>query len=115
MSHPRTAGWRGRLPPHPPPASGKGRGQQRAPALDIIVDSPLWKAQRGVKAVLQRAICEAASMATTSGGELAIVLNDDSAIRTLHPGCRGKDHATNVLSLPARRDPSASRLLVVPR
>ena len=28
---------------------------QVAPALDIIVDSPLWKAQRGVKAVLQRA------------------------------------------------------------
>jgi probable rRNA maturation factor len=73
---------------------------QVAPALDIIVDSPLWKAQRGVKAVLQRAICEAASMATTSGGELAIVLTDDSAIRTLNRVWRGKDQPTNVLSFP---------------
>jgi len=73
---------------------------QVAPALDIIVDSPLWKAQRGVKAVLQRAICEAASFATTSGGELAIVLTDDSAIRTLNRGWRGKDQPTNVLSFP---------------
>src|SRR5207302_9856991 len=55
---------------------------------------------RGVKAVLQRAICEAASLATTSGGELAIVLTDDSAIRTLNRGWRGKDQPTNVLSFP---------------
>jgi probable rRNA maturation factor len=72
-----------------------------APALDIIVDSPLWKAQRGIKAVLQRAICEAASMAATTGGELAIVLTDDSAIRALNRDWRGKDQPTNVLSFPA--------------
>jgi probable rRNA maturation factor len=72
-----------------------------APAIDIKVDSPLWKAQRGVKAVLQRAICEAAAMAATSGGELAIVLTDDSAIRTLNRDWRGKDQPTNVLSFPA--------------
>src|ERR1700730_8658926 len=72
-----------------------------APALDIIVDSPLWKAQRGIKAILQRAICEAAFMATTTGGELAIVLTDDSAIRALNRDWRGKDQPTNVLSFPA--------------
>jgi probable rRNA maturation factor len=71
------------------------------PAIDIMVDSPLWKAQRGVKAVLQRAICEAAAMAATSGGELAIVLTDDSAIRALNRDWRGKDQPTNVLSFPA--------------
>jgi probable rRNA maturation factor len=74
---------------------------QRAPAVDIVVDSPLWKAQRGVKAVLQRAIGEAAAMAATSGGELAIVLTDDSAIRALNRNWRGKDQPTNVLSFPA--------------
>src|ERR1700726_3017981 len=73
---------------------------QVAPTIDIMVDSPLWKAQRGVKAVLQRAIGEAAAMAATSGGELAIVLTDDSAIRALNRDWRGKDQPTNVLSFP---------------
>ena len=66
-----------------------------------MVESPLWKAQRGVKAVLQRAICEAAAMTAISGGELAIVLTDDSAIRALNRDWRGKDQPTNVLSFPA--------------
>jgi probable rRNA maturation factor len=74
---------------------------QVAPAIDIKLDSPLWKAQRGIKAVLQRAICEAAAMAATSGGELAIVLTDDSAIRALNRDWRGQDQPTNVLSFPA--------------
>jgi probable rRNA maturation factor len=83
---------------------------QLAPAIDIMIDSPLWKAQRGIKAVLQRAICEAAAMAATSGGELAIVLTDDSAIRALNRDWRGKDQPTNVLSFPARDNLPASRL-----
>src|SRR5258707_15646812 len=87
--------------------SRKARGA--APALDIIVDSPLWKAQRGIKTVLQRAICEAAAMAATTGGELAIVLTDDSAIRTLNRDWRGKDQPTNVLSFPVRTDLPARR------
>jgi probable rRNA maturation factor len=77
-------------------------GRPRAtPAIDIVLESPLWKAQRGVRAVLQRAIGEAAVMAATSGGELAIVLTDDSAIRALNRDWRGKDQPTNVLSFPA--------------
>jgi probable rRNA maturation factor len=79
----------------------RSRRPRLAPAIDIVVDSPLWKAQRGVKAVLQRAIGEAAAMAATSGGELAIVLTDDSAIRALNRNWRGKDQPTNVLSFPA--------------
>jgi probable rRNA maturation factor len=78
-----------------------------APAIDIMVDSPLWKAQRGVRAVLQRAIGEAAAMAATSGGELAIVLTDDSAIRALNRVWRGKDQPTNVLSFPANAPPQS--------
>src|SRR5258708_14351295 len=85
--------------------SRTGRGA--APTLDIIVDSPLWKAQRGIKTVLQRAIHEAAAMAATTGGELAIVLTDDSAIRALNRDWRGKDQPTNVLSFPAHA-PSGS-------
>ena len=87
---PRSAGVRSR-----------SRRPQVAPVIDIMVDSPLWKTQRGVKAVLQQAIGEAAAMAATSGGELAIVLTDDSAIRALNRDWRGKDQPTNVLSFPA--------------
>src|ERR1700682_1343857 len=91
-------------------ARPRSRRPQVAPAIDIMIDSPLWKAQRGIKAVLQRAICEAAAMAATSGGELAIVLTDDSAIRALTRDWRGKDQPTNVLSFPARDNLPASRL-----
>jgi probable rRNA maturation factor len=76
------------------------RRPKAAPAIDILVQSPLWKAQRSAKAVLRRAVAEAASVART-GGELAIVLTDDSAIRALNRDWRRKDEATNVLSFPA--------------
>jgi probable rRNA maturation factor len=91
------------MKPGPPTAKERPRSHrpQVAPEIDIMVDSPLWKAQRGVKAVLQRAISEAAAMAATSGGELAIVLTDDSAIRALNRDWRGQDRPTNVLSFPA--------------
>jgi probable rRNA maturation factor len=83
-------------------ASGpRARHPQAGPAIDIKVDSPLWKEQRGVRAVLHRVIGEAAAMLATSGGELAIVLTDDSAIRALNRDWRGKDQPTNVLSFPA--------------
>jgi probable rRNA maturation factor len=64
--------------------------------------SPLWKAHRGLKTVLRRAVAEAAASAATTGGELAIVLTDDSAIRALNRQWRGKDAPTNVLSFPVQ-------------
>ena len=72
------------------------------PSIDIIVESPLWKTQRGIKAVLLRAVSAAAAASATHRGELAIVLTDDSAIRSLNRKWRGKDAPTNVLSFPAR-------------
>src|SRR5205823_10460633 len=72
------------------------------PAVDIVIASPLWTAQRSVKTLLRRAIGEAASATSTAAeGELAIVLTDDAAIRALNRDWRGKDAATNVLSFPA--------------
>ena len=79
-----------------------------APAVDVVVDSALWKGRRGVDAMLRRAIAEAAAIASTSDGELAIVLTDDSAIRALNRDWRGKDEPTNVLSFPAQ-EPCADR------
>ena len=71
------------------------------PKIDIIVRSPMWRAEREAKKILREAIAEAAAAASTPTGELAIVLTDDSAIRALNRDWRGKDEATNVLSFPA--------------
>lgn len=70
--------------------------------IEIVIESPLWKQHRGAKALLRRAIAEAAAMVPPTAGELAIVLTDDAAIRTLNRDWRGKDSTTNVLSFPAR-------------
>ena len=91
------------------------RSPLRRPALavDIVVESPLWKAQRGADAMLRRALAAAGAL-VPSDGELAVVLTDDSAIRALNRDWRGKDAATNVLSFPAkeaRPDRRAPRLL----
>jgi probable rRNA maturation factor len=80
----------------------RGRRANAAPAIDIVVQSPLWSAQRGIKAVLRRAVLEAASAASTRDGELAILLTDDKAIRALNRHWRRNDKATNVLSFPAK-------------
>ena len=91
--------------PAPPPAL----------AVDIVVDSAQWKTQRGAEAMLRRALAEAATMASISGGELAVVLTDDAVIRALNRDWRGKDAPTNVLSFPApteaRGQGAAPRLL----
>jgi probable rRNA maturation factor len=91
------------------------RSPLRRPALavDIVAESPLWKAQRGADAMLRRALAAAAAL-VPSDGELAVVLTDDAAIRALNRDWRGKDAATNVLSFPAKEarfDRRAPRLL----
>ncbi len=88
-------------------AAPAGAAARAEIGIDIVVDSPLWKAEPSVRAILRRAVREAASMAATHHGELAIVLTDDTAIRALNRDWRGKDTATNVLSFPA---PAAARL-----
>jgi probable rRNA maturation factor len=72
--------------------------------IDIVVESPLWKAQRNVEAVVRRAIREAACAVSAIEGEIAVVLTDDCASRTLNRNWRSKDVPTNVLSFPAGPD-----------
>jgi probable rRNA maturation factor len=71
-------------------------------AIDVIVDCRLWQAEHGVDAMVRRAIAQAAAMASTTNGELAVLLTDDAAIRALNRDWRGKDEPTNVLSFPAK-------------
>ena len=76
--------------------------QQRASPLqiDIQMQSPLWDAQPLAAQTIRAAIGAAASILSTAGGEVSIVLTNDSAIRDLNRGWRGIDKPTNVLSFP---------------
>jgi probable rRNA maturation factor len=76
------------------------RGSSRLPTIEVMVASVLWKSHRDAKALVQRAIATAASAVPTAGGEVAIVLTDDSAIRSLNRNWRQTNSATNVLSFP---------------
>ena len=60
---------------------------------------------------LRQAIVAAARAVPERTGELAVVLTDDAAIRTLNRTWRGKDEATNVLSFPAQSPPGTPALL----
>jgi probable rRNA maturation factor len=70
--------------------------------IDVLVESDLWTDPGKIKLILRRAVREAANALPTRGGEVAIVLTDDSAVRRLNRQWRGFDKATNVLSFPAK-------------
>jgi probable rRNA maturation factor len=70
--------------------------------IEVLIESKLWKEPERVKSVLRRAVREATATLPTKGGELAIVLTDDSSIRLLNRQWRGIDKATNVLSFPSQ-------------
>ncbi len=70
-------------------------------ALDIRVESDLWKKKRNIEDAARRAIIEAASAAACSPCALAVLLTDDPSIRVINADWRGVDAPTNVLSFPA--------------
>jgi probable rRNA maturation factor len=77
--------------------------QQRTSPLqiDVQTQSPLWDAQPLAAETVREAIGAAASALSTAGGEVSILLTNDSAIRILNRDWRGTDKATNVLSFTA--------------
>ncbi len=81
-----------------------------APDIDIQTQSPLWAAQPLAERCVRDAIAAAASALSTAGGEVSIVLTDDSAVRALNRDWRGIDKATNVLSFPAAKASGAKFL-----
>ena len=82
------------------PAARKARA---APKIDVLVESGLWNEAEDARPVVRRAITAAAATLSTRPAELAIVLTDDSGIRSLNRAWRGIDAATNVLSFPTGR------------
>ena len=78
------------------------RRTRPAPAIDILVESPRWRAAPDAAAVLRRAIGAAADVVDPPAGTaLAVVLTDDAAMRELNGRWRGRAQPTNVLSFPA--------------
>jgi probable rRNA maturation factor len=71
------------------------------PDIDIRIQSPLWEAQPSAEETVRDAVLAAADALSTAGGEVSIVLADDSAVRSLNRDWRGIDGPTNVLSFPA--------------
>ena len=89
------------------------------PITEVLVTADCWQAEPDAETVILRAIAAAAewSKADVGDAELAVMLTDDSGIRTLNHNWRGIDKATNVLSFPAlqptgpRDDDDAPRML----
>jgi probable rRNA maturation factor len=79
------------------------------PATEVLVTADCWRTEPDAEAVIHRAIEAAAEIAEADVGEaeLAVMLTNDSGIRTLNNNWRGIDKPTNVLSFPALQPTSA--------
>jgi probable rRNA maturation factor len=73
------------------------------PITEVLVVADCWRDAPDAESVIQRAIAAAAESveADVSEAELAVMLTDDTGIRTLNSNWRGIDKPTNVLSFPA--------------
>src|SRR5882757_3914190 len=80
------------------------------PMTEVLVVADCWQDEPEAEAVIQRAIAAAAETVDAAVGdaELAVMLTDDSGIRTLNSNWRGIDKPTNVLSFPALQAPAGA-------
>jgi probable rRNA maturation factor len=87
------------------------------PLTEVLVVADCWRTEPDVEAVIHRAINAAAEIAGADVGdaELAVMLTDDSGIRTLNNNWRGIDKPTNVLSFPALQPTGTATPSDVPR
>lgn len=70
------------------------------PHIDVRIESSLWDGQPLADKTVRNSVMAAAAALSTAGGEVSIVLTDDSAVRSLNRDWRGIDKPTNVLSFP---------------
>src|ERR1700737_2996534 len=87
------------------------------PITEVLVVADCWQTEPEAEAVIHRAIATAAEIVNAGPGEaeLAVMLTDDSGIRTLNSNWRGIDKPTNVLSFPALQPDTAPKLGDAPR
>ena len=69
--------------------------------IEVMARSARWRRQPKAEKIVKIAVLTAAEALSTPRAELAIVLDDDSAIRALNRKWRGQNVPTNVLSFPA--------------
>ena len=86
------------------------RPHAAVPAIDILVQSPLWSDQPLAEHTVREAIAAASTTISTKNGEVSIILADDLAVRALNRQWRGVDKPTNVLSFPAKGIEGGPRL-----
>src|SRR5499427_4104357 len=81
------------------------------PITEVLVVADCWRNEPDAEAVVLRAIAAAAETvdADIADTELAVMLTDDSGIRTLNSNWRGIDKPTNVLSFPALQPTTARK------
>jgi probable rRNA maturation factor len=87
------------------------------PATEVLVVADCWQAEPDAETIVLRAIEAAAETvdAETGDAELAVMLTDDSGIRTLNANWRSIDKPTNVLSFPALQPPGGKEPDDAPR
>jgi probable rRNA maturation factor len=87
------------------------------PLTEVLVVADCWQTEPDAEAVIHRAISAAAEIADAdvADAELAVMLTDDSGIRTLNSNWRGIDKPTNVLSFPALQPTGAGASDDAPR
>jgi probable rRNA maturation factor len=82
--------------------------------IEVVVESPKWRALPDAAAIVLRAISLASAEAPVAnslrrrGAEVAVLLCDDTAIAALNARWRGYAGPTNVLSFPAAQSPEAA-------
>jgi probable rRNA maturation factor len=84
-----------------PRARPRKQGREPSVKIEVIVRSAQWRKRVSAQSIVKSAVSAAAKAVSTRAAELAIVLSDDSAVRTLNRQWRGKNAPTNVLSFPA--------------
>lgn len=87
------------------------------PMTEVLVTADCWNREPDAEAVIQRAIAAAAQTVDedVAEAEIAVMLTDDSGIRTLNGNWRGIDKPTNVLSFPALQPEGERRAGDAPR
>jgi len=95
----------------------KTMSQLAHPTTEILVVADCWRDEPEADAVIQRAIAAAADAVDddVAEAEIAVMLTDDSGIRTLNSNWRGIDKPTNVLSFPALQPERAPKSGDAPR
>ena len=70
-------------------------------SITLLVEEKKWRGCRGLAARIRRTVAVTLRISGRKTSTLTVLLADDSTLRSLNAGFRGRDKATNVLSFPS--------------